>query len=169
MERLTGGLTCDIYAMLPVAQQADLEQTRDKLQFKKKKKKGKPETPRSRAQKTKESQLVPGLIFQIEIFERSILALNAVHNVKFVKKFYRSTARDFRIQAHELDSALGALRDGAETGTGNDCDNPTGRGDESLDADTQAVGAAAAEEPTSEKAYTGAEMSLVISNGDTNQ
>ena len=54
----------------------------------------------------KESRLIPDLIYQIETFERTILAISNTYGITIVKSFRRSTARDFRIQVDELENIL---------------------------------------------------------------
>lgn len=99
---ISGGLTRNIYLMLPAIQQKELEQFRELSEQKKKKSL----TKKIKILISKESRSIPRLIFQIEEFERSILALNNIHKTVIVKTFHRSTARDFRIQLDELNSVL---------------------------------------------------------------
>lgn len=137
-EAISGDLTRNIYAMLPAVQQVELDRYREQLAVKKKK----TVTQKYRVQITKESRLIPLLIFQIEAFERSLLALNSLHKTIICKTLHRSTARDFRIQLDELEAALEQMeaeRDGQKAP----------RGDLKTDS--------AEPEET--------EMSLIISNG----
>lgn len=108
-------LTKNIYTMLPVAQQAELDELREAAheKGKKKRKNSKKRTDSKRQQAlqmstqiAKESRLVPRLILQMELFERSILKLHNLHHRIICPTFYRSTARDFRIQLDELEAAL---------------------------------------------------------------
>jgi hypothetical protein len=89
--------------MLPIVQQNELELYRELSEHKKKKNNL---TKRFRNSIAKETRLVPGLIYHIEAFERSVLALGKLHRTAIVKSFHRSTARDFRIQLDELETAL---------------------------------------------------------------
>ncbi|PJF17248.1 hypothetical protein PSACC_02942 [Paramicrosporidium saccamoebae] len=100
---ISGDLTRNIYIMLPIVQQNELELYRELSEHKKKTNNL---TRRFRNSIAKETRLVPGLIFHIEAFERSVLALGKLHRTTIVKSFHRSTARDFRIQLDELETAL---------------------------------------------------------------
>lgn len=86
--------------MLPAVQQAEIEQVNE-LKIQKKKRKRLMGVLKNRF--TRESRLVPDLIYQIEAFERTVMALSSQSDRVIVKSFHRSTARDFRIQAAELD------------------------------------------------------------------
>lgn len=105
---VAGDLTRNIYALLPAVQQAELENLKERAEQKKGKKKGKGKgTSRGgQLQSSRESRLIPGLIFQIEAFEQSLLALGELHGTVIIGSFHRSTARDFRIQLDDLEAAL---------------------------------------------------------------
>ena len=112
-----------IYEMLPTAQQAEIEAVQDQLDAKKK-------TAKKRLLKlidgrmAKQARLVPSLIFQIELFERAILVANKRLGVQLAKKFYRSTARDFKIQMDllEVDDDCGSS---SPAGSNTDEDSPS--------------------------------------------
>jgi hypothetical protein len=128
--------------MLPLVQQAELELFKE-LSEQKKNSKNNIET-RFRTRIVKEQRLIPLLIFNIEAFERTVVALNTLHKTKIVQSFHRSTARDFRIQMDELESALDQV-------TSNN-DKDSSEKDSSIEEDDLS----AADRTT---------MSLVISNG----
>lgn len=88
--------------MLPLVQQNELELFREMTELKKRRK----VTQRFSKSISQETRLVPGLIFQIEAFERSVLTICNQLKVTIVKSFHRSTARDFRVQLDELETAL---------------------------------------------------------------
>lgn len=105
-------LTRNIYTMLPVTQQAELDELREAAHEGGKKKKTakggskRQQISRISLQIARESKLVPNLIFQMELFEQGVLKLHRLHHRIICPTFYRSTARDFRIQLDELEAAL---------------------------------------------------------------
>ncbi len=147
-------LTRNIYTMLPVTQQAELDELREAAheEGKERKKKAKgggkrQQVSRISLQIARESKMVPNLIFQMELFEQSVLKLHRLHHRIICPTFYRSTARDFRIQLDELEAAL----------LQNQSSEETGEEDSTLLSGT--------EEPDPSKTTLGTEetMSLVIS------
>jgi hypothetical protein len=54
----------------------------------------------------REAKIVPNLIYTIEQCERHLIQLTKKSRVNLMKNVKRSTARDFRIQVHELDATL---------------------------------------------------------------
>lgn len=105
-------LTAAIYEVLPLIQQTEIDELADVAAQKKKKIKA---LSQINNRLNRESRLIPDLIFNIELLERSILVLSKAQGVTIVRTFHRSTARDFRIQVDELEELLKEESSGEES------------------------------------------------------
>eukprot|EP01135_Chromosphaera_perkinsii_P012201 Nk52_evm20s2612 gene=Nk52_evmTU20s2612 len=97
-------LSQHVYSLITFVQVNDIDQTRTEAasgKYKDKKKK-------ASGQKSKiyrESKIIPNLIYSIEQFESQLIQLSTKSKIDLMKNFKRSTTRDFRIQAGEIEQA----------------------------------------------------------------
>jgi len=102
---LAGSLSPNVYIMIPLVQQMETEKAKEGLDAKRlKNAKGRVHVVAQKV--TRESKLLPALIFNIELFDRQILEIQRKAGITLVDQIHRSTARDFRIQTEELEEAL---------------------------------------------------------------